>query len=51
MTIHVAENYLDSYLWRRQLVPKGLKPLACAALKIAALTVQNKTISEEEMKA
>lgn len=35
ITVHVAVNIIDRYLWKRQMVPTGMKLLGIGALRIA----------------
>jgi hypothetical protein len=40
LTVHVAVNIIDRYLWKRQMVPTGMKLLGIGSLRIETTTQQ-----------
>lgn len=46
-TVHVAANTIDRYLWKRQMVPTGIKLLAIGALRTACEEVEGRALSAE----
>lgn len=47
LTVHVAVNIIDSYLWKRQMVPTGMKLLGIGALRVACMQVEGRSLSPD----
>jgi len=47
ITVHVAVNIIDRYLWKRQMVPTGMKLLGIGALRIACTQVEHRSLDAE----
>ena len=47
LTVHVAVNIIDRYLWKRQMVPTGMKLLGIGSLRIACTQVEQRSLDPE----